>query len=401
MKTIWYISKYSSPLKYGHGSRNCYLAREFNRLGHRTIVIASDSTHLASVPRFPSVFTREVIDGVETWWIRTLKYRRTASLRRILSWMDFEMKLWRMPQRDLPKPDVVIASSLSLLSVLNGYRLKKKYGARFVFEVRDIWPLTLTEEGGFSRWHPLTLLLGWVEAFGYRHADVVVGTMPNLAEHVREITGREIPCCCVPIGLDPVAYADIQPLPEGFVERYIPRGKFVVGYAGSIGTTNDLDTLLECVRHMKDRDDVHFVLAGDGALRDEYQRRTGDLKNISFAPKVPKNQVQSLLKECDVLYFSAMDSKVWRYGQSLNKVIDYMYAGKPVIASYNGYPSMLDESGCGVFVPAGDVAALEAAISRYQALPKAELEAIGQKGKAWLLSNRTYDTMAAEYLRLF
>ena len=57
-KTIWYLSKYSSPLKYGHGSRNYYLAREFNARGHRTIIFASDATHLAKVPPLTRTYGR-------------------------------------------------------------------------------------------------------------------------------------------------------------------------------------------------------------------------------------------------------------------------------------------------------------------------------------------------------
>ena len=41
-------------------------------------------------------------------------------------------------------------------------------------------------------------------------------------------------------------------------------------------------------------------------------------------------------------------SKVWDYGQSMNKIVDYMMAGKPVVASYSGYPSMLNEAGSGI-----------------------------------------------------
>lgn len=57
--------------------------------------------------------------------------------------------------------------------------------------------------------------------------------------------------------------------------------------------------------------------------------------------------VQSVLSHADVLYLSTFNSKVWNYGQSLNKLIDYMVAARPIIASYSGYRSMVDESGAG------------------------------------------------------
>jgi len=353
------------------------------------------------VPRFASVYTKEIVDGVETWWIRTLKYTRTASLRRVLSWIDFELKLWLMPKSRLARPDVVIASSLSLLSVFNGYWLKKRYGSRLLFEVRDIWPLTLTEEGGFHRWHPLTLFLAAVERFGYRSADAIVGTMPNLSEHVKNVTGMERPCHCVPIGLDQSVYDNAEPLPDGYAERYIPKDRFIVGYAGSIGQTNALETIVECVERMRDNPRVHFVFVGDGAMVADYAKRAAGLSNVTFAPRLHKSQVSSFLAKCDLLYFSAMNSRVWRYGQSMNKLIDYMYAGKPIIGSYSGYPSMLNEAQCGVFVPAADADALLTAIEGYAWMPPEELASIGARGRAWLVEHRRYETLAREYARLF
>ena len=80
-KNIWYISKYATPLIYGFGSRHFYLAREFNRLGNSTVIISSDSNHLSKLPDFKSVYTREIIDGVETWWIKTMKYKGSALLQ--------------------------------------------------------------------------------------------------------------------------------------------------------------------------------------------------------------------------------------------------------------------------------------------------------------------------------
>jgi glycosyltransferase involved in cell wall biosynthesis len=91
-------------------------------------------------------------------------------------------------------------------------------------------------------------------------------------------------------------------------------------------------------------------------------------------------------------------SKVWQYGQSLNKVIDYMMAGKPVVASYTGFPSMINEANCGTYVPAGDVAALKDEIARYARMETQERLLIGARGKAWLIENRSYDKLAKEYL---
>jgi glycosyltransferase involved in cell wall biosynthesis len=400
-KSIWYISKYAAPLKYGFGSRHFYLSSEFRKLGHSIVVISSNANHLAQIPDFEKVYTKEVIDGVETWWIKTIRYKGANSFRRILSWIDFELKLLLMPVKNLPKPDAIICSSLSLFTILNGYIFKKRFKCKLVFEVRDIWPLTIVEEGGFKSWNPFVMFLAWVEKFGYRTADLIVGTMPNLAEHVKNVCGRELNCRCVPFGYDPALYDVQESLPEGYEKTYIPQDKFIVGYAGSIGVTNALEPLLQCATEMKDNPRVHFLLLGDGDLLAQYKARVADLKNITFVPKVKKTQVQKFLHHCHVLYFSVHDSKVWLYGLSLNKLIDYMLSAKPIIASYSGYPSMINEAQCGTFVPAKNVAALKRVISEYADMPEDALNQIGQRGRDWLLENRPYEKIARAYCRLF
>ena len=373
------------------------ILREFARRGEEVVLITSDSNQLSPVPKLDSHSLLQQVDGMQVLWLRTFKYAVAKSWRRMWSWVDFECRVLRAPLGGLPPPDVIVVSSLSLLTVLSGVILKKRYKTRLVFEVRDIWPLTLVEEGGFSRKNPLVLLLGMIERHGYRIADAVVGTMPNLGEHVRKVLGRSRVVHCIPMGLDEDAYSRPEPLPEKYAERYFPSGKFIVAHVGTIGITNALNAFVNCARMMKDETSIHFVMVGDGDLRDRYMRECADLPNIGFAPKVGKDAVQSVLALCDLVYFSTFDSEVWRYGQSLNKVIDYMYSGTPIVASYSGYPSMINEAGCGSFIQAGDVQALGNEIRRYAAMDSSTLKNIGARGREWLLQNRTFDRLASDY----
>lgn len=374
--------------------------RELAKQGHECVIITSDSNHLALVPNLADPYVRQDFDGVQVWWIKTIRYQMAKSLMRIISWLDFELCLWRMPKANLPKPDAVVVSSLSLFTVFNGFWLRRQYGCKLVLEIRDIWPLTIIEEGGFSRWNPFVLILGWIEKLGYKYSDFVVGTMPNLVEHVQQILGECKPTYCIPMGVDEEALMDSTELPPDYVDEYIPKDKFIVVHAGTIGITNALDTMFNCAEFMRDNLRVHFLVVGDGDLRAHYQQKYAHLSNLTFAPKVHKSMVQSVLAKCDLLYFSVHVSRVWQFGQSLNKVIDYMLSGKPVVASYSGYPSMINEAECGTFVPAGDPYALSVEIERYLAMPNYERVCIGAKGRSWILANRSYQRLAQDYLKI-
>lgn len=400
-RCIWYVSKYvSPPAKASAGGRGFMIMRELAKMGHQCVIITSDSNQLAEVPRLESCHLVQEVEGMELCWVRTMKYQVAKSAKRILSWLDFEWRLWRLSKQQFQAPDVVIVSSLSLLTVLNGFLLRARYRCRLIFEIRDIWPLTITEEGGYSPRNPLVAGLGFIEKLGYRYADEVVGTMPNLQEHVAQVLGYARPVHCIPMGIEDTALTDSEALPADYEDKHIPKGKFIVAHAGTIGITNALDTFFECAVSMRDNQNVHFLIVGDGDLRAHYKSLYAHLPNLSFAPRVPKRMVQSVLAKCDLLYFSVHVSKVWKFGQSLNKVTDYMLAGKPVVASYTGYPSMINEAGCGTYIAAGDVQALNKEILRYAAMPLAEREAIGKKGREWLLTHRRYETLARSYLSI-
>lgn len=399
--TLWYVSKYVTPPSHGSaGARGYLLMKALAQLGHQAVIITSDSNQLATPPQLDAAYLRQEMDGLELWWVRTMKYSVAKSLRRILSWLDFEWRLFRLPKHQLPPPDVVVVSSLSLLTIVQGLFWRRRYKCRLVFEIRDIWPLTITEEGGFSPRNPLVLGLAAVEWLGYKYADAIVGTMPNLGEHVRQVLGHDRPTHCIPMGIDEAAYTVAQALPAEYVANHLPHNPFVVAHVGSIGITNALDTFLQCAERMAAEPHIHFLVVGDGDLRETYRARYGHLPNLTFAPKVPKAMVPSVLSRCDLLYFAVHPSQVWRYGQSLNKLIDYMMAGKPVLASYTGYPSMVNEANCGSFVPANDRDALEAEIRRYASMPASEREAMGTRGRDWLLQHRRYPKLAQDYLTI-
>jgi glycosyltransferase involved in cell wall biosynthesis len=361
-------------------------------------LITSDSNHLADFPDSNKIYNWEIANGVSTIWIKTKKYTRSASISRILSWFDFERKLFFLPKYKLDKPDVVIISSLSMLSIIYGYYLKKKYKVFLVFEIRDIWPLTMTEEGGFSKWHPLVLFLGWIEKFGYKNSDLVVGTMPKLNLHVNNILGYEKPFFCSPLGFNPDNYKDNIINEKNSFDEVFPKNKIIIGYAGSMGITNALEPFIESIQLLKDNTNIHFMLVGSGALKESFEQQLGKCKNVTFLPRMEQNKVKYFLNKCDILYLSTQDSIVWKYGQSMNKVVEYMLASKPIIASYSGYPSMINEASCGKFINTIVPNDIKDSILDIVNLSGEERKELGKNGKKWIYKNRQYSKLAKEYI---
>jgi glycosyltransferase involved in cell wall biosynthesis len=171
-------------------------------------------------------------------------------------------------------------------------------------------------------------------------------------------------------------------------------------YAGTIGMTNSLETFFKAAELLQDNTNIRFIIVGDGSYRKKYIKNYGHLSNLIYFTKIKKNQVQSFLSYADVLYFSTFKSKVYDYGQSANKIIDYMISKKPILISYSGYPSMINEAKCGYFVPAENPYALVKKIKEMKSMTKSKLRVMGVRGRSWILKNRKYDILADNYLNL-
>lgn len=392
---ILYISKYCSVENYEtRYPRTFQLLKGFQKKGHNVTLTTSDSNHLVKGPTLTTSVYHENVVGVDVYWLKTYKYTLAKSLKRILSWLDFEWQLYRFTNSHCAKPDVIIVSSLSLFSILNGIRLKHRYNCPFILEIRDIWPLTLTEVAKVSPRHPLIKILAWLERLGYNHADAIVGTMPNLVEHVRNVTSRDISVHCIPMGISDKQISDTTSLTQQ------PDSVLKIFYAGSLGVDNALDCFFSAIKLLRDDCNFHFYILGDGDLKCSYQERFSHYKNISFLEKVAKENVHSILQQADLLYFSTFDNEVWRYGQSLNKIIDYMLAAKPILASYSGHPSMINEANCGLFISANDSSAIVKALQKFKAMPYEDRQSMGLRGREWVIKHRNFNTLSQNYLEI-
>jgi len=401
-KVIWLICKYASPIKYYFGTRHFYLGEEWVKKGNKVYIFTSNSNHLTkSLPSFKGKSFKEDINGIDTIWLNTFKSKTNNGFSRIVSWFHFEWQVLTVSKKKFHKPDVIIVSSLSLLSVVSGLILSKRYKAKFILEIRDIWPLSIIELGHYSKWHPFILFLSWVEKLGYKKADVIVGTMPNLEEHVKNKIKSYKKVVCVPQGINLDFYKNKSFLSDHFMDEVFTKikGKFIVAYIGTINPNNPIDLLLEAAEILKKRTDIFFLILGDGSRRNFLKVKYSNLNNVKFIDPINKSLVNHFLQNVSVC-FDSLDSSIAKYGLSRNKWIDYMYAAKPIICSFSGFQSMINEVNAGSFVPYGDAKALAMEIEKYAAMDKIDLQRMGQRGHDYIISNRNFSKLALDYLKL-
>jgi glycosyltransferase involved in cell wall biosynthesis len=335
-------------------------------------------------------------------WLDTGTYQGNDS-RRLRSMLSFTVRSMVAGWRLRPRPDVVLASSPHLLTVISGAVLARRYRVPLVVEVRDIWPMALVDLGAIRGGGPVHRALELVERVAYRLADRIVIVPPHADRRVRELGTDPARCVAVPNA----ASADLakpQPLPSTLAAVFdAAAGREVLLYTGAHGVSNGLDVVLDALDTLRSSDPGTYerlavVLVGDGGdrerLMDEAARRGHPC--LSFHPPVAKAVIPTALERASLLLVAFADAPVYRYGLSPNKLFDYLAAGRPVLLASHLTDTPVDEADAGVtFVP-GSGRSLADAIADLLARPPAERAAMGERGRALVADRYTIRTTGGQ-----
>jgi glycosyltransferase involved in cell wall biosynthesis len=390
---IWMINQYTGSPEHGMEYRHYYLGRELAAQGHVVVLVSAGYSHLFTrTPVARGAYTLEELDGLRYCWVAAPRYRRAISLGRVLNMVAFALRLSRLPTGLLPRPDAILVSSPSLFPIVTASRWARRWRARLVFEIRDIWPLYLREIGGFSRRHPLVAIMQWFEDYGYRVADRVVSVLPGAASHMvsRGMDAKKFRY--VPNGVDLSTADAVHDAPDA-VRSAVRPDTFTVGFVGTLARANALETLVDAARLLAG-EEVHVIVVGHGPEREWLMTRAGDLSNVTFLGPVRKKQVVATIRLFDACYVGYRRSSLYRFGVSPNKLYDYMAAGRPILFAADALNRPVDEADCGQTVAPEDPVALADAIRSLAACPPDRRAELGANARAYVAARHDYRILA-------
>ena len=410
---ILYLNHYAGSPALGMEYRPYYLAREWVRAGHSVQMLAADFSHVRArqpvctpVTGAPAWLAGDQsVDGIAYRWYRTPRYQGNG-FGRVKNIWAFLSAVWRDTPRLVREfqPDVVIASSTYPMDIWVARRIARCSGARLVYEVHDLWPLSPIELSGLSKWHPFMMLCQAAEDAGYRDADIVVSMLPkvqgHMAAHGLDLKKLHV----VPNGITLDEWQGEPPPLRDDVALVLAgaraAGRTVVAYAGSMGLPNALDDLLDAAALLRG-EPLHFVLVGSGHEQARLAQRaaTEGLANVSFLPPIPKAMIPSFLAAADIAYIGWQRVPIYRFGIAPNKLMDYMMARCAVLHAVEAGNDPVAESGCGLTVSPESAAAVAEGLRRLAALTAEERLAMGERGRAFVLANHTYTVLAQRFLR--
>ncbi len=359
------------------GTRHHELARYLAAQGHRVTVIASPISYLTGKGSGDTQVQDAAICIIRPY---VYPHWHRSFFHRLLSFFSFMVSsFWA--GLCVPQVDLVWGTSPPIFQGVTAWILARLKGARFLFEVRDLWPAFAVAVGVLT--NPLLIRASeWLERFLYRRADMLLVNSPGFIPHVRSRGARRVEL--VPNGADARMFKP-QTRGEAFRQAHELGERFVVLYAGAHGLSNDLDVVLEAAERLKKRPEIAFVLLGDGKEKSRLKQRAAEMKlsNVHFVDSIPKTEMPQALAAADACLAILKPVEMYKTVYP-NKVFDYMAAGRAVILAIDGVIRQVVEAAeCGLAIPPGDAEALAQAITRLADAPDV-CRQLGEKGRAYL-----------------
>ena len=341
--------------------------REWVKQGHAVTVITC-------APNFPEGvlfegyknkwYQREVMDGIDVVRVKTYITANEGFAKRILDYISFGV-MGGVAGLFQKKPDVIVSTSPQFFCACGAWVLSIVRWKPWVFELRDIWPASITAVGAMEK-NGVIRFLEKLEMFLYRRADRIVAVTNSFkAELVeRGIEGDKIDV--VVNGVDLSTYTPAAVKDTALAGEYNLIGKFVVGYIGTHGMAHALDKVLDAAEQLQGNDDIRFLFAGGGAERANLERMAVErkLSNVVMMPRQTKEMMPAVWSLCDISLISLRDTPLFTKVIP-SKIFESMGMGLPmVIACPEGEATgIIEGTSSGVVVPPEDTGALVDCIS--------------------------------------
>ena len=402
---ILFLSHYFVPENNAPAARVHGMAKEWARLGQRVTV-------LTGAPNVPAgvvyegyrnrLYQEEWIDGIRTARVWTYLAANRGRVRRGLNFLSYMAAAGAAGSALRPRADVVIATSPQFFAGWAGVPVSRAHGAPFVLEIRDIWPDSITAVGALKEGRVIRALEGLERAL-YDAADHIVAVGEGYRQNMIR---KGVPAAKIDVVTNGVDADLFTPRPADVALRErlgVKRDAFVVTFAGTIGMASGLEVALGAARRLKEqgRDDVAFLLVGDGAVRAglEEQARAQGLDNVVFTGLVPRAELPDYLASSDACLVHFLKQELFSTILP-SKFFEDAAMQKPILLGFEGDArALLTEADCGIAFEPGNDAELAAAAVRL-AGDRAECARMGANGRRYVLEHFDRRSLAHDYLEI-
>ena len=351
---ILFLTDNFPPEGNAPASRTFEHAREWVKLGQSVTVVTG-------VPNFPEgkifpgyknkIYQVEEIEGINVIRVITYISANEGIFKRTLDFLSF-MVISFFAGLFVKKVDVVVGTSPQFFTVISAWLLAKSKRIPFVFELRDIWPASITAVGALQK-NRIIRFFECLEMFLYKQADLIVSVTNSFKSELieRGVDGDKI--TVILNGVDLSTYSPVTQKDIELAKQFGLLEKFVVGYVGTHGMAHALDNVLQAASLLQEYPEILFLFAGGGAYKSTLDKLISELNlnNVVSIQRQPKSAMPRLWSLCDVSLISLKNVPLFE-SVIPSKIFESMGMGLPMIASIpEGEASkIIEDAGAGVLV---------------------------------------------------
>lgn len=356
-KKIWLINHYAMPPEYEPRLRTIKFAEYLTKAGYDVTVFAASSMHNMRLNLITNKdkYIVKYYGIIKFVHIRTVTYNNY--IQRVINHFQFVFRLMKIAKK-FEKPDIILQTALVPFNSLI-YFLAKRYKAKYLVEVLDLWPFSFQATGVISKYNPILPILYSFEKWQYKKADCLIFSMEGGKNYI--IEKRWDKANKGPIDLNKVHYinngVDLKEFQDNLLKYKVDDddvnnpNTFKILYIGSIRLFNNVKLLIEAAEKLFEHKNIIFLIYGDGKERQELEQyvKSKKISNVKFKNTIiDKKYIPYLLTKSSVNVLNYQQNDVWKYGWSQSKMHQYLAAGRPIVANIVPAYCPIREYNCGI-----------------------------------------------------
>lgn len=386
---IWFVNKEAAPsTEFATHMRTLRQAKFFKDKGYEVKVFCSSVVHNSKiVHNFRGIYKEEIHDDVPLVFVKCPEYGESF-VKRVLAFIIFSINMLRINMDS--KPDIIVHESKTPFDILC-MRLAKKYKARYIVDIEDLWPFEFEQVGIISHNNPILKLCYWAQRYIYSKGEHVVISMEGGRDYIKERKWDKEQGG--PIDINRVHYVNNGISMDEFkynAETYsindvdlTDDSIFKVIYLGSIRKANNLDQLLNAAKALQAEKKIKILIFGDGPERAGLEARCEKehINNVVFKNRwIELKYVPYVLSHADLHILNY--GRNWApYGGSMNKMMMAFASGKPMVCNADLPYSEINRHNLGIDKIFNNPEEYAQAIKSIYDMPKNKYEAMCNRVK--------------------
>lgn len=358
-KNVWVLNHYAGEMYLDRGGRHYGLTKHLRVAGYIPVVFCSNAVHGKPKLYFDTerLWEMHMAEDIQVpfVFVKSRTYMGNGR-QRILNMVDFYRNVKKTAKEYAAqngKPDVIYASSVHPLTLVAGIQLAKHFGVECICEVRDLWPESIVAYSGrLKKTNPIIQLLYQGEKWIYRKADKLIFTMEGAYDYIaNQGWSGEIPkgkVYHINNGVD-LSVFDSNREMYSFSDKDLDDPDLLTAvYAGSIRRVNNVGQLLDAAKKIENPN-IRLLIWGNGDELEPLKQRVAaeHIDNVVFKGRVDKKYIPSIVSRSAVNIVHWEMSEILKYGESYNKLFEYLAAGRPIFSTVRPEYSIVEKYRCG------------------------------------------------------